>query len=820
MTVSDLPSDWASRFGLALSPLFEGEEANIEGSHRVLLDGGHGSFAMSVADDQIWRDSGPADWSWSSDLPHHVTVTSSEVAVLRWDSPAVEVLTRRSVEGHMEEFYTYLTADRINSNQRVVDHMLQIFKRVRSLVAAAKIDDHHSIDAFLEFLDMLASRAGRTRHSPHEPAVPAGTQILASLSQPAIHVLCEDTLARTPLGKPIRLYPELAIRHAGSEIFQEAHFELLSTSGPDLFSYVSPAESRQTTRGGAHFTPPALARSIAEQALAQVPNLTEMERLVIFDPACGSGAFLHEAVRTLRRSSFAGRLTVRGRDISQPAVSMARFVLERTKIDWAPRGGFEIQLDVGDSLVDRFPEADIILMNPPFVAWSALSTDQREKMREVLGARMKGRGDFSMAFVSRAIEALQPGGILGTILPGSLLNLQAAEDWRNDLLDQAELRFIASLGDYGLFAYALVQVAATVFQKRVPNDNSSRNMIALVTGNSTDATGDAFRNLRRRHPDSAGIIEKADWRLFESPASQLRHRATWQLISPSTETAIKRLVDVGGAATIGELFDVRQGVRTGANKIFILSDNQMKTLPSKERIWFRPAVMNEAIQDGVIDIKHYLFYPYDSSGASFREEAALAEAVPTYYRIFLKPEKALLESRSSIVRANRRDWWGLSERRAWAASREPRIVSKYFGGAGGFALDMDAEYIVVQGFAWFAKREEGMSNFEDEDSMLISSDIRDLLAAYMAVMNSSAFSRLLEIFSPHVAGGQYDLSPRFVNSIPVPNLFALRSDERVGKAIVRLSRLGHKPRSNDADWRSSVDRLTAELYGSNLIALI
>ena len=59
-------------------------------------------------------------------------------------------------------------------------------------------------------------------------------------------------------------------------------------------------------------------------------------------------------------------------------------------------------------------------------------------MQDVLGHRLEGRGDYSMAFITLALEALAPGGVLGPLLPASLLTLEAAEAWRKDLLYQAD----------------------------------------------------------------------------------------------------------------------------------------------------------------------------------------------------------------------------------------------------------------------------------------------------------------------------------------------------------------------------------------------
>ena len=97
--------------------------------------------------------------------------------------------------------------------------------------------------------------------------------------------------------------------------------------------------------------------------------------------------------------------------------------------------------------------------------------------------------------------------------------------------------------------------------------------------------------------------------------------------------------------------------------------------------------------------------------------------------------------------------------------------------------------------------------------------LRNVLSAYMALMNSRVFTRLLEIFSPHVAGGQFDLSPRYVNVIPIPNLPALVADERIGQAITDLASLGIRPRMTDVDWLVATDRITIELYGGDILDL-
>lgn len=818
-----VPGTWAARFGLASVPLFENSDQPVSGLHHVLLDGGTGSFALSVSDDPNWDSLVSADWCWSSNLPHHVTVTAEEVTVVRWDRPNPERLTRPSVERHIDSFYKYLAADRVKSNRRVVDHMLRIFREVRSLVAHANVDDDTSVDAYLSVLARAIERARGIGSLPATGLLghPRNDDFLRSLPEGRVeHLLDRITSSRSSESQRA-LFPSLAVRHAGSEIFQEAHFELVRAPGPDLFGYVGPAETRQVTRGGAHFTPPALARTVVEQTLSQITDLDERNRLAILDPACGSGAFLHEVLRALRRRRFGGHVAILGRDISRPAVSMADFVLKSALVDWSPPGGCSLDIRQGDSLSERLPNADLILMNPPFVSWSALDPEQREQLQSVLGNRLTGRVDYSMAFVSRAVHCLQKDGAMGVILPNSLLTLRAAAEWRRHLLDNVGLRFIASFGDYGLFRHALVRVAVAVFSKASSEAATKRRTTVLISQRGASSTGNALRSLRLGDERPLGGMGDRGWHIFYSDPEEFKDRSTWRLLPPRVSLALRNLVESGTAVPVRDVFRVRQGVQTGRRASFLLKEEEIVHLPAKEQRWFRRAVTNDAIHNGHISATHRVFYPYDKDGLIIKTEEQLLNELPFYSSNYLAPNRRRLEGRGAIVEADRDDWWGLSRYRSWTFDGMPRLVSKYFGRPGGFAVDWKGEYVVVQCFAWCLRdreldRDIGYEEREEQGGL----SHRDILAAYNAVMNSRVFSRILSIWSPQVAGGQFDLSPRYVNEVPIPDILRLARDGVESRVVRQLADLGGAPQLSDVQWRRRANGLVEELYGVDGIDLV
>lgn len=192
----------------------------------------------------------------------------------------------------------------------------------------------------------------------------------------------------------------------------------------------------------------------------------------------------------------------------------------------------------------------------------------------------------------------------------------------------------------------------------------------------------------------------------------------------------------------------------------------------------------------------------------FKSEAEVKAAVPRFFESYLGPHKARLERRASIVRSNRSDWWGLMEPRSWSTKDVPRIISKFFGGEGAFFCDLGARYIPVMGHIWQIKPDA--IEMVEEDMLPLS----ELLAAYAALFNSEPFLRILSFYSPHVAGGQFDLSSRHVTPIPVPNLRELSADPERGRVVTELAFHGRSVNVRDPEWRARTAQLVTGLYGT------
>jgi adenine-specific DNA-methyltransferase len=548
-----------------------------------------------------------------------------------------------------------------------------------------------------------------------------------------------------------------------------------------------------------------------EQALDQIPNLKSKPKLTVCDPACGSGVFLHEVLRALRRCNFSGELVLIGQDISPVAISMAKFVMHCAVRDWSPRGGVKLELRSIDSLEDSaMPKADLIVMNPPFISWGSQNEKQRAQLISIAGRAASSRGDLSMAFVVRALEALTPDGVLGAIFPASLLSQKSAEKWRGRIVEDFEVKFLASIGDYGLFTHALVQVACGVFRN---GGGGQTGITGLVAANDPYATGDALRTIRKVEslPPSIPIAED-QWSIFALSPDDLIRRKTWRLRPPVVDATLRKLEE--SLPSLHDLFDVRQGVQTGHNPALLLNQQEWLTLPKRERGFFRSATMSDSIKNGQIIKPYHLFFPHTPEGPLFSSERELKNAVPDYYHKYLLPNKDRLAARASIRRSDRTDWWGLMESRSWSVLRTPRIISKYFSGEGGFFADLQAEYLPSTGFAWLPKAP--LKAVKDR-----AFPIERILAVYTALFNSATFGKLLQYYAPHVSGGQFDLSPRYVNDVPLPDFVGLVADPTRGQSIRRIADLSESKDANFSRLKADeIESIFVGIYGPKIVAAL
>nr|WP_299499622.1 N-6 DNA methylase [uncultured Rhizobium sp.] len=748
----------AGQHGLARASLFRSSDLSPKGDHEVLLDGAYGSFAVSVAEDVDPVDA--SSWVWSSNIPHHVLLKGEKVRVLRWDRPddASEFDSSR-VLGSPAEFYNHLRSDRTQDRRSIVEHSVSLFNRVRSLVRHKELPDEKSISVYLTLLSMFAGEQQSGGRGVSEQMLPDGArQLLSSFHMNDVEGIYKDFQTLRLGNRSLAADVSLAMRHASGAIFQEAHYNLIQTPPPDLFNYLGPAVVRKPARGGVHFTPPFLARALSEQVLLALGNLHSRKQITIADIACGSAAFLVEALRALERFRYQGQITLIGRDTSSVAIDMARFVLGMASQEWQGNQRVKIDLAVADSLRTKlgYP-VDVVVMNPPFARWQELDPAQREYLSATLGKNAGPKPDLSTAFVECALDLVKRDGAIATLLPANALDAKSASSWRYHLAERKGIYLSALFDDQTIFSHARVRVGALVL-----SGNAVDETIRLHAGTHPESAGDSLRALRLRRwgvADAAGFsvsIEPSQTSsTVRSPSSKAEAHFDLNLgrLRPLTQIA-KQTLDT----TVVDVFEVRQGIRTGDNATFVLDEAQWSELPAAERRFFRAAISSKGIAEGEVTRLFHVFYPYRSADG-IGDETELRQLLPRYSATYLEPNRNKLAQRRD--KSNR--WWELSWPRIGMETTPPTFVSKYWAKPGGIVRHEPVDALVLQGFGWVVR--------QSMESALAVNERKRIEFAYLSLLNSATFFSLVAEHAPPTGGGQYDMSPRYLLDVPLPDLF-------------------------------------------------
>jgi len=735
--------NWRNSLGLLPIKLFITEKTNP--NSYILLNGGQGDFCLELNPENEDNTTYFAN-SWSSDTKNFVTLKDDFIKIYNWqiNKHDPETIKKDIVENNLNKFYSYLIQKSYKNTTDIVPFVLKIYRKLRNLINEDKAGSK-SLKLLLLLLAIYEEQRSINDIDKEKWGI-------TDLNFHIPEIEFEKYLAEFSEGIYGKIKPnvELILRHASGSLFQEAHYEAMlfnADKNLDLFTgTISDLyETQKVLYSSFHYTPAYLARTIVENSLKNI-NLNEKEHLKIFDPACGTSEFLLEALKQLKTKGYTGTVEIIGWDSSDIAIHTSNFLLNYEKREWNEKLNINLEL-VSDSLTkDWDSDYDLILMNPPFRSWEQMSKTQRVSIRESLSKLFTKRPNQASAFVWKSAQAIKDAGVIGCVLPSSLLNYDSYVKLRNELLQIISPLLIGKLGNY-IFENALTDVS--FFIGRKPKENISP--LILWTKNEKGIASDAIRDLRLLHYSNIPAIVKNNYSIY-SPITFPINNENWKLLSYKEEKLLQKLESTkieGKLKSVQNIFTVKQGIRTGYNNVFKLSNSQFYELPQNEQIYFRPVVDNDAIKNGQLIEVNYVWFPYSHDGSLFKSEQELQEKSEYFYTHALLPYKSRLQARSGIV-----EWWNLTRPRNWQFIKFPKIVSTEFGKSGSFAFDKNGKFVVERGMGWIPKKK-----VEDTDFYYF----------YLAVFSSHFFDTLLSIYSKQLAGGKWwDLGQKFTKNIPIP----------------------------------------------------
>lgn len=682
-------------------------------------------------------------YSWASDTNCFLNVSKNKIELYRWDkNDNIETINTQDFDQKsLIKLYKYIGSFTQPKEASIVPIIMDLFGRLRN-----DSRDQNGLFALKSLLYLLAKSNDSI---PDLKKWGLDANIKSYLS-PCFDKVFQDFQSRI---NSITNTTKIILRHASGRLFQEAHYQAQLSLQLELGGIPSSKYSQIKTKEltGVHFTPAFITRSIVEESLRKY-DFEKFPEIKILDPACGSGEFLKESLRQIieRHPKFKGTIKLYGWDKSATAVTVANFSLN-FEIAQYPNRKIKLEVLEKDSLEAKWDKFDIILMNPPFVSWELLDRAAQDLVQSSLEKYSLNRPNLASPFFYKAIKALKNNGILGCVLPTSIFTADSYRSLRQFSLENSSINLIGKLGNLNLFYNAVVDAGIYIAQKKVSPDNSS---VILWADNTLNSSTDALRNLRIFQQNVSIPRIEEHFSIYNATYKVAEFPKVISYLSNQLEKKLGELLSDGFLILAKEIFDVKQGARTGANNTFLIDSTFYSYLSEKEQRYFKPVITNKAIKNGNIFIGDYLWFPYGNK--RIKNEKDLIANAPNFYKYRLAHNEKKLKARPEVQRGSY-NWWELTRERAWQNDK-PKLVSTEFGKAGYFGYEKTGNFVVERGYAWLLKSSKTKNINED-----------DLNYAYLALFFSDFFNNLLALYSKSIAGGQYYLASKFVNSIPIPD---------------------------------------------------
>lgn len=526
---------------------------------------------------------------------------------------------------------------------------------------------------------------------------------------------------------------------------------------------------------GLLYTPEYMARFLVRQALRNFPKRRWRE-LKIGDMACGSAVFLRNYLLSLHgEQDEAGVIdesvmqNLEAIDVNPSAVAAARLSIAMTgfKCTGGLTPGFDPK--VQDALSPRMArrlsdrKLDLVLMNPPFKGYELQSDSERSAVSTVLHDYASGRTDYSLAFLKLAYDRLEDGGCIGIVMPSAFLDSRYAHKIRKLLAENGEIQLVAKFEDYSLFSRGQTQVALIVFRKHLGVHSAARTRVLYCRTNPESAV---------RAVDTEIYDTRFEWEFFKADSS--RWDSEWVLLPEQLQEVLNRLENLH--PKLQELFEVRQGIRFGHKRAFLIDD--LHSIPKNERRILRPVADDENIYDWRIQTDNRrLLYAYTKGQLTSRED------MTRNYPTLLDRLEGFGERLQTRARMQGEPIWALAWPRDPKLMFGKKLVSTQFGLEGRFAFDEKGTYAVTNGNILVPKEP-----IVDEQAWLY----------YLSVLNSKLFARLLARRSNRLRGGQYSLDGKYVKHIPIPRYEEV--DPEIKRKLVHIGKQAHMGHLIDIDF--------------------
>lgn len=287
---------------------------------------------------------------------------------------------------------------------------------------------------------------------------------------------------------------------------------------------------------GQFATPSPLAEDMVRYAATLLP---EDESIAFLEPALGTGAFFSALTRVFPKKQIR---RAKGFEIDPHYGRPAKELWKDTLLD--------VELaDFTEANPHAQPPFDLLITNPPYSRHHHLSRADKERFRaqaaRLTGTILSGLSGLYVYFIYLAHAWLRGGGIGGWLIPSDFMYVNYGKQLRDYLLDKVTLLHVHQFDPEDVqFDNALVSSTVLWLKKEISPPNHE---VLFTYG------GSLLEPTQFQRVDTTTLRKLSKW-----------HRLFARHATPRDGVAVR----------LGDLFTIKRGLATGANKFFIMTPEE------------------------------------------------------------------------------------------------------------------------------------------------------------------------------------------------------------------------------------------------------
>lgn len=273
---------------------------------------------------------------------------------------------------------------------------------------------------------------------------------------------------------------------------------------------------------------------------------------------------------------------------------------------------------------------DLVIGNPPYIRWKDLADEQKAEIssHRLFGGAVNSLSDYLVPFIMLSVEHLKTGGELIFITPSFWMQTQHSQGVRDFLANSGEITDVFDFGEANVFEK--VSTSLVIF-KFVKGKKNRPTRLHKFSGNKDE------------------VKEGLSLDSFKSEVvSQLETRGKFVLSFDAETDRAKRLemfcrerdglFEIDDYSTLGGFIDIANGMVTGLDEAFKLSQIELSELPKAELSGTSKILKAKDVLE--LYSPHYTTYIDLPKGLN---EEELSKKYPHLYRRLLSHKQRLLE---------------------------------------------------------------------------------------------------------------------------------------------------------------------------------